>query len=87
MNKSVYKKYLVSFVLADAGIIPSETKCPQRWEQKNLNKKRTFYKSQIFNMYNLTTNREMMPPSEIIENAEANCDAINDHIDSIGELT
>ena len=38
-------------------------------------------------MYNLTTNREMMPPSEIIENAEANCDAINDHIDSIGELT
>ena len=55
--------------------------------ERNLNIKRTFYRFTIFNMYNLTTNREMMPPSEQIENAEANCDAINDHIDSIGELT
>ena len=65
------------------------------WKQKalnarneqNLNIKRTFYRFTSLKMYNLTTNREMMPPSEIIENAEANCDAINDHIDSIGELT
>ena len=35
-------------------------------------------------MYNLTTNRDMMSPSERIENAEASCDAINEHIDSIG---
>ena len=37
-------------------------------------------------MYNLTTNREIMSPSERIENAEASCESINDHIDSIGEF-
>ena len=36
-------------------------------------------------MYNLTTNRDMMSPSERMENAEASCEAINDHIESIGK--
>ena len=37
-------------------------------------------------MYNLTTNRELMSPSERIQNVEANCESINDHIDSIGKF-
>ena len=87
LNESSEKIQFNFFV----GIIPSETKLCHHFIAENIkiNEKlniKSFTFDQRNKMYNLTTNREIMSPSERIENAEASCESINDHIDSIGEF-